>query len=126
MPYGDVRIPVRIECLERDHGISLSDVFGNAECHYFDRMQRGVVLPQHEQSQAQDQQQARVPIVIRLNNWYKLPTDVGFLVERFMQCRPETGYGIKEDAPEMVQYVAACEAFTKSLEDIGVKHLRVI
>lgn len=126
MPYGDERTPVRIECLERDHGIHLSDVFTNAETHYFAAMGRGVVLPQHEQQSSHHQQQARTPIVTRLNFWYKLPTDVGFLIESFMQCRPGTGYGIREDAPEMVQYVAACEAFTRSLEDMDVTHLRVV
>jgi hypothetical protein len=126
MPYGDIRTEVRIECLERDHGISLSDLFCNAERHYFQTMQRGVVMPQHMQSQAQDQQQARLPPVTRLNFWYKLPADVGFLVERFMQCRPGTGYGIHPDAPQMVEYVAAYQAFTESLEDLGVRHLKVV
>lgn len=126
MPNGDMRTPVRIECLERDYNINLGDLFGKAECHYFDNMRRGVILPQHEQQHSQNQQQARMPIVTKLNNWYKLPADRGFLVERFMQCRPGTGFGIKADAPEMVQYIAACEAFTHSLEDIGVTHLRVI
>lgn len=127
MPNGDLRTPVRIECLERDYGISLSDLFCHAERHYFENMSSGVVMPQQQAAQeSSSQQEARPPVRTKLNFWYKLPSDVGSLVERFMQCRPDTGYGIPPNDPRMVEYVGACEAFTQSLAEAGHPELAAV
>lgn len=127
MQNSDMRTPVRIECLERDYGIQLTDLFCHAERHYFENMSRGVVMPQQQQTQTASQQlEARPPILTKLNFWYKLPSDVGFLVERFMQCRPGIGYGIPDNDPRMVEYVGACEAFTQSLAEVGHPELRAV
>lgn len=124
----DDRREIPLESIEKACGIELGELFQSACRHYYENMCRGVVLPHHRSTQPQQTQgspEAR-ETVTKLPRWYVLPGDAEALVMKFMACRPGTGFGLALDAPEQVEYIAACEAFTQALEEKNVRHLRVV
>ena len=127
------QINVRLESLP-DLGIDLGDIFWDACQRFKQNMCAGVIIPPLDPQQQmalprERQMQAgsvQEPIKVTPQTWRALPGDLGELANVFRRCRPGEGFGFAQTDIEMVTYHAARAAFTETLQERGITHLRVI